>query len=230
MSRHTGSCFAEIVFATGSGEYCCHWSQQRARKKAEGELQPPKHEIADLRSGQILENRLRDVAAAVEQITGMSFIQFTRSMMLAQGGFAAFLQAPADERAPILEQITGTEIYSEISIRVHQRYSDKKKELELLQAATSNIKILTEAEEQEMEILLKTLNEQDTAGQAQLQSLTEALAWLTRLEEREQEVKAVQLQWEAFLARQEAFRPDEERLRLARQAVGLDGAYHRLCW
>ncbi|HRW11822.1 MAG TPA: AAA family ATPase [Syntrophomonas sp.] len=228
MSRHTGSCFAEIVFATGSGEYCCHWSQQRARKKAEGELQPPKHEIADLRSGQILENRLRDVAAAVEQITGMSFIQFTRSMMLAQGGFAAFLQAPADERAPILEQITGTAIYSEISIRVHQRYSDKKKELELLQAATSNIKILTEAEEQEMEILLKTLNEQDTAGQAQLQTLTEALAWLTRLEEREQEVKAVKLQWKAFLARQEAFRPDEERLRLARQAVGLDGAYHRL--
>lgn len=228
MSRHTGSCFAEIIFETGSGEYCCHWSQQRARKKAEGELQPPKHEIADLRSGQILENRIRDVAAAVEQITGMNFIQFTRSMMLAQGGFAAFLQAPADERAPILEQITGTEIYSEISIRVHQLFSDKKKELELLEVATSNIRIMSEAQEQELEVLVKAQTEQDTAGQAQLHILTDALAWLTRIKEREQQVKAVQTQWQDFLARQQAFRPDEERLRLARQAVGLDGPYHRM--
>jgi ATPase involved in DNA repair len=51
----------------------------------------------------------------------MDFDRFTRSMLLAQGGFAAFLQAAPDDRAPILEQITGTEIYSRISIRVHER-------------------------------------------------------------------------------------------------------------
>ncbi|HNX92020.1 MAG TPA: AAA family ATPase [Syntrophomonas sp.] len=228
MSRHTGSCFAEIIFETGSGEYCCHWSQQRARKKADGELQAPKHEIADLRSGQILENRIRDVAAAVEQITGMDFIQFTRSMMLAQGGFAAFLQAPADERAPILEQITGTGIYSEISVRVHQLFSEKKKDMELLQAETRNIKVMNEAEEQELQQLLQLQAKQEAAGQEQLKVLHEALGWLDRIKEMEQMVSAIQLQWQDFLERQASFRADEERLRLARQAIGLDGPYSRL--
>jgi exonuclease SbcC len=228
MSRHTGSCFAEVVFETGRGEYCCHWSQQRARKKPDGELQPPKHEIADLGSGQILENRIRDVAAAVEQITGMDFIRFTRSMMLAQGGFAAFLQAPADERAPILEQITGTEIYSEISVRVHQRFSEKKKEMDLLQAESRNIKVMSEAEEQELQQLLQIQAEQEAAAQEQLKGLHEALGWLDRVKAIEQMVSTAQLQWQDFLARQASFRDDEERLRLARQAMGLDGSHNRL--
>lgn len=115
MSRHTGSCYAEITFTTRDGSYRCHWSQQRAHKKHDGELQVHKHEISDAISGQVLENKIRDVALKVEEITGMNFNRFTRSMLLAQGGFAAFLQAPPDERAPILEQITGTEIYSQIS-------------------------------------------------------------------------------------------------------------------
>lgn len=99
MSRHTGSCFAEVSFETREGVYRCHWSQQRAKKKPDGELQAAKHEISDVNTGKVIASKLRDVAAVVEQITGMNFTQFTRSIMLAQGGFAAFLQAPADERA-----------------------------------------------------------------------------------------------------------------------------------
>ncbi|NOQ51638.1 MAG: AAA family ATPase, partial [Desulfuromonadaceae bacterium] len=120
MSRQTGECFAEATFETQAGRFRCHWSQHRARKKPDGELQAPKHEIADADSGQIFEAKLRGVAGQIETVTGMDFDRFTRSMLLAQGGFAAFLQAAPDERAPILEQITGTEIYSRISIRVHE--------------------------------------------------------------------------------------------------------------
>src|SRR5690606_10198788 len=47
MSRQTGECFAEVVFETALGRFRCHWSQHRARRKAEGDLQFPKHEIAD---------------------------------------------------------------------------------------------------------------------------------------------------------------------------------------
>jgi exonuclease SbcC len=92
--------------------YRCHWSQHRARKKPDGELQAPKHEIANADSGEIFESKIRGVADQIESATGMDFDRFTRSMLLAQGGFAAFLQAAPDDRAPILEQITGTEIYS----------------------------------------------------------------------------------------------------------------------
>src|SRR5690606_2204532 len=82
--------------------------------------------------GRIIESKLSRVAEQVELATGMDFERFTRSMMLAQGGFAAFLQATADKRAPILEQITGTRIYSEISVRVHERQRSERQALELL--------------------------------------------------------------------------------------------------
>jgi exonuclease SbcC len=120
MSRQTGECFAEVTFETQKGRFRCHWSQHRARKRPGGEFQAPKHEIADADSGKIIEAKIRDVAYRIEKVTGMDFDRFTRSMLLAQGGFAAFLQAVPDERAPILEQITGTEIYSRMSIRVHR--------------------------------------------------------------------------------------------------------------
>ncbi len=121
MSRQTGECFAEVTFETQVGRFRCHWSQHRSRKKSDGELQAPKHEIANADTGEIFESKMRGVADHIESVTGMDFDRFTRSMLLAQGGFAAFLQAAPDERAPILEQITGTEIYSQISIGLNVR-------------------------------------------------------------------------------------------------------------
>src|SRR5512137_2084080 len=55
MSRQTGECFAEVTFETGKGRYCCHWSQRRAHKKPDGELQQARHEIADAATGEVLE-------------------------------------------------------------------------------------------------------------------------------------------------------------------------------
>lgn len=133
MSRNTGECFAEVVFESQKGKFTCHWSQRRAHARPEGDLQQPKHEISDS-SGKVLENRIAKVLERVIETTGLDFSQFTRSIMLAQGDFAAFLNANPDERAPILEKITGTAIYAEISRKVHERTSletDKRRDLTL---------------------------------------------------------------------------------------------------
>lgn len=228
MSRHTGSCYAEISFETREGYYRCHWSQQRARKNPQGELQPPRQEIADAHSGQILENKIRDVAARVERITGMNFTRFTRSIMLAQGGFAAFLQAPADERAPILEQITGTEIYSEISRKVHERQREENDRLKILQAEISGIKLLTTEEEealrQDMEVKIARGKER----QEELKGLQLVLDWLDRMVGWENEIKDIEEQWQQYLKRQQAFQGEAWRLEKARQAMLLDAPYIRL--
>lgn len=228
MSRQTGQCYAELSFATGEGEFRCYWSQQRARKKPDGELQLPKHEISDLTSGQVLETKIREVALLVEKITGMSFEQFTRSMLLAQGGFAAFLQAPADERAPILEQITGTEIYSEISIKAHQRRGEEKARLDMLQAEMAGIKILDEQEEQVLINKLQAAEEQEKQEQAKLKALREALNWLEQLAVLEREIRVLEEQWQESTALEEAFAPEKLRLERARQAMRLDVEYARL--
>ncbi len=228
MSRHTGSCYAEVTFSTRDGSYRCHWSQQRAHKKTDGELQIHKHEISDAVSGQVLENKIRDVALKVEEITGMNFNRFTRSMLLAQGGFAAFLQAPPDERAPILEQITGTEIYSEISMQVHERKREEESRLDILQAEIAGMKVLSAEDEEVLRegIALKTTQEEKQRGE--LGFLRKALAWLEQIGQLEDEIKSLEAQWQQYLKQLEAFQEDRWRLQRARQAVNLDAPYTQL--
>lgn len=129
MHRQAAECCAEVEIATGSGVYRCTWAQERAHRKPDGALQTPHHEIADVFADKILTTRKREVPKRVEELTGMDYEQFTRSVMLAQGDFAAFLNASPDERSPLLEQITGTEIYSKISINVHERRRDEQAKL-----------------------------------------------------------------------------------------------------
>ena len=167
MSRQTAECFAEICFETKEGQFRCIWSQHRSRKKADGDLQAPKHEISNASTGQILESKIKDVDSIIRTKIGMDFKQFTRSILLAQGGFAAFLHAKTTERASILEQITGTEIYTNISMRIHERRSSELRKLELLKSELSSIELLSEEAFSEKELALnkseeteKTLNKE----------------------------------------------------------------------
>ncbi|MCX8193886.1 MAG: hypothetical protein N3G19_00775 [Candidatus Pacearchaeota archaeon] len=52
---------------------------------------------------------ISEVKEKVEQITGLDYQRFLRSVMLAQGDFSAFLKADEKSRGELLEKITGTE-------------------------------------------------------------------------------------------------------------------------
>ena len=228
MSRHSGTCHAEITFSTRTGRYRSHWSQHRARRKAGGELQNPKHELADAESGELLTTGLKDVAAAIERLTGMDYQRFTRAMLLAQGDFAAFLRAAPDERAPLLEQITGTEIYSRISIAVHERLRDALEQQRQLATETAGITPLDAATHtaltqestalQKQLAALATRQQQTAAALARAQNIAELTAELARLDEQHTEHQAA-------LAR---FAPERERLAAAQSAALLDADYARL--
>ena len=189
MSRQTGECFAEVVFETLQGRFVCHFSQHRSRKKSDGELQPPKHEISDADTGKIIESKLRNVVLAVEQKTGMDFDRFTRSILLAQGGFAAFLNATPDERAPILEQITGTEIYSQISIRVHTKKTHEHSKLDKLQSSLSGMQLLDKDEEDKLNSQLKEKNKFETRLVKKQEKINDVIKCQKQLEEKEKDSK-----------------------------------------
>ncbi len=228
MSRQTGECFSEVTFETQTGRYRCHWSQHRARKKPDGELQAPKHEIANADSGEIFESRIREVASRIESATGMDFDRFTRSMLLAQGGFAAFLQAAPDDRAPILEQITGTEIYSRISIRVHERQREEREKLNELQAETAGIMILEPEQEQELGQALETKQKEETNLAAKTADTGKAIDWLTSIDGLKKEIIGLADEASKLQIDIEAFKPDREKLNRALTAASLDGTYATL--
>ena len=228
MSRQTGECFAEVTFETQAGRFRCHWRQHRARKKPDGELQAPKHEIANADSGEIFESRIRGVADRTETATGMDFDRFTRSMLLAQGGFAAFLQAAPDERAPILEQITGTEIYSQISVRVHERQREEREKLNLLQAETAGIVILEPEQENEInqELVARKNEEADLVGKST--DTEKAITWLTAIAGLKKEINGLTEEANRLQSDIDAFKPERDRLSRAAKAVLLDGLYATL--
>lgn len=233
MSRQTGECFAEVTFEAqnrngGTDRYRCHWSQHRSRKKSNGELQAPKHEIANADSGEIFESKIRGVADQIESATGMDFDRFTRSMLLAQGGFAAFLQAAPDDRAPILEQITGTAIYSQISIRVHERQREERDKLNMLQAETAGIVILEPEQEQELGQALETRQQEETDLASKSAEIGKAIVWRTTINHLKQEIGHLAVEADKLQIDIEAFKPHREQLNRALHAASLDGAYATL--
>ncbi len=147
MSRQTAECYSEVVFDSRGGRYRCYWEQHRSRKKADGNLTEAVHEISDAETGKIIENRKSRVIGVIEEKTGMDFERFTRSVLLAQGSFDNFLKADQEQKSRILEQITGTEIYSTISVRVHERLREEKNSLDILRNDLSAINLLEEIEE-----------------------------------------------------------------------------------
>ncbi len=224
MSRHAGDCFAEVTFSVASGTFRAHWSQHRSRRRAGAELQMQKHELSDA-DGNLLQSRVQETQGAIEELTGMDFDRFTRSILLAQGGFAAFLQADADRRAPVLEQITGTEVYSRISMLVHERHRAERARLELLRAATGGIRVLEPGELDSIHGRLDALLVAERNGQVRLDALLRLMRKREEVERLEAELSELRRQAAQLAAATERLEPDARRLMLAQKASSQMGRY-----
>jgi exonuclease SbcC len=228
MTRQTGEYFSEVEFVSEKGHFRCMWHQKRAYREAVGELQSPKHEIIDAKTGVPIESRQAAVQQKVIEVTGLDYQQFTRSILLAQGEFATFLDAKAEERAPILEKITGTEIYGQISIKVHERFGQEKATLGELTIMVDTLDIIPQeqvkkihVEKEEHEIKIKEIS-------AYCKTLEDAVAWLVAIETLETEIAKLQEQKTTLTIRKENAKTDLGILCRARKARDLEGVYSGL--
>lgn len=232
MSRHTGECRSEVIFATKSGSYRCTWLQKRARKNPEGNLQSPTHEIApftdDATKLPPLETQTRKTRKLVAEFTGMDFDRFTRAMLLAQGSFAAFLQANSDERSNLLEEITGTEIYGDISRKVHDFKTQSDAELKTLTDRLSGMTVLSDEEVQSLtsqkNALIDIVNETQTA----LTKIESDKLWRQNLDAYTHQINKLEHEARNLAEQESQFAPQKTRLQRALKALEVSGDIKKL--
>lgn len=139
LRRGAAEAWAEVDFAGNDDiRYRARWSVRRAYGKPSGALQPSKMTLHRLPELDPLGGTKTEVAAEIVQRIGLSFEQFTRAVLLAQNEFSAFLKTDENERGELLETLTGTTIYSDISRRAFERYRAEQERTRTLSAKLAN--------------------------------------------------------------------------------------------
>lgn len=214
LRRGAGQGHAEVDFVGQDGRaYRVRWEAVRARGRANGKLQADRRLLERLDDATAVAAGKTAVAEWIERLTDLTFDQFRRTVLLAQGEFDAFLLSAEGERSELLEKITGTTIYSEISKRVHAGTEAKRAALRELEAARRAVGLLDEAARAERHAARDRLAGETVVLSGELAGLNAALAQARRLEETRAQAAAAEARLAAARRALEAHH--DESLRLA---------------
>ena len=136
-------CYSEVVFIGNNGaEYRARLSLgiYMGLKDSAGERHLKYRDpVWELHRGTAEEwTKAKDVEDHILEAVKLSFEQFNRMAMLAQGQFAAFLTGDKKERENILEQLTNTEIFSKYGQAVGNIFGKVKAERDNIKATYDN--------------------------------------------------------------------------------------------
>jgi exonuclease SbcC len=176
MSRHTGEAWAEVDFSCATGQFRSLWQRQRARKKPDGKLQNPRRQVIALPSGEILTEKIPEAEQKIPELTGLDYDRFLRSVLLAQGEFTSFLKADTRARTELLQEVTGTVIYRDLSAAAYARADQAKKACELLQRDQQSVQILDELTRTQTLARLEAVGREQKDRLQQLSTLTARLS------------------------------------------------------
>lgn len=166
LTKGERECAVEIEFSCKSGNFVSKWWIEMNRNQ---NLNDYGMEITDLQTGQLLPLKKSEVPKRNEELIGLSYDQFIKSILLSQGEFAKFLKSGKDERGKLLEDITGTQIYRKLGKKAFEIAKEKGQALKDLRTNidTEKRKLSTPEQEQiwlnrkiEIEQLLKDLDAQ----------------------------------------------------------------------
>lgn len=209
LRRGAADGYAEVDFVGNDGrDYRARWSVRRSRAKIHGKLQaidmtfkslPDLQPIGGVNKG--------EVKAEIAQRIGLNFEQFTRSVLLAQNEFSAFLKAEDNERGELLETLTGIVIYTTISKRAYERAKVEQASLARLNDRLADQKPLGQEARAQLDQDSKQANEALAALDLRKKYLDEHLRWHDALDKAQNSERLAHEVWDELLAAQQAAAP-----------------------
>lgn len=213
MRRNTAEAYTALLFTGSNGvHYEAIWSVARAHNKVTGKIQGKKWSLHNLDTDHAY-TKDKEIQEEISRAIGLDFKQFCRTTLLAQGEFTRFLNSKDDDKAEILEKITGVDAYSKIGVKIFEKTSVMKKLWEDAQLKTAGITLLSEEEKANKNAELETLAEQDKQLRTSIEAINKKLTWLKEEQElrlRHTQAKEAFEQAQALLASDE--KKEEERL------------------
>lgn len=165
LRRGTSDGYAEVDFQGVDGHrYRSRWSVRRTRNKASGSLQPQVLEVKDLDTEKEFQGTKKELLAQLVDLVGLTYEQFTRTVLLAQNDFATFLKSRGSAKAELLEKLTGTGVYSRISQEIFARNKAAQEEVVMIHNKMSVIELLPEEELLSLQKEKEQLTEKRAAG------------------------------------------------------------------
>ncbi len=237
MTRGAKSCRAEVEFSCDEGLFTACWEQKRSRPGSQDPFQQPKRRLSKFSGGgwtEIAGTRKELEKETMRLVGAESFDQYLRTSMLAQGKFDTFLSADGKsddkERSRILEQATGTAVYSRIGQAVHARAVSAKNEFDDLdrQLKGSCGMLMDDAERSRKEAELSENLKQEELLAKEVAALEAENAWHEEAGKIAQDKEALAAAEKSLADAKALFAPDGERLKRAAEALKLKAGFDNI--
>ena len=185
LRKGSWEAYIKLTFEAGGKDWEASWSTHRANRRTDGKFQGIQWEVIDSGCG------ISSKGSEIEKIISLSFDEFKRTTMLAQGEFTAFLKSRDDEKSAILEKITGTGIYKDIGRRISDKYRQSQQDYntkqDIIKGITDNM--LDEDAEKKIAEDLELQKQKSSKLEAERNALENISKAFTEKERLESEIK-----------------------------------------
>lgn len=198
MRRGTDHSWVEVQFSMPSGEhYLSHWESRLTRNDTYRQNDPTMWLKWGDGLKKTFDGRRTEVLRKIEEVVGLSFDQFCRTVLLAQNSFATFLTANNSEKSELLEKLTGSEIYGEVSKQIYERHAQAQQALEKIEARIEGLtrNKLTPDELKERQELLATFEREMAKLKDEHERLKQQSEWLQNYQRAQQVLAQAEAEW-----------------------------------
>ncbi|MBN1349825.1 AAA family ATPase [candidate division KSB1 bacterium] len=215
LSQGSSEGYSEVLFEANGKRYLSEWRVKRSKSNCLSSSV----KLIDAETGHLLNDKKQN--NPIVSILGLDFDSFRRSVLLAQGEFAAFLKAKLDDKRQLLESTTGMGIYDELREVLNQKLAEVRSAYERLKASLETIDKSDKKEIEATEQKLSKLKKELAALQAQRTEVSRKREAESKRTNAWNQLKAAEERHSKLLDRQAEMQSLETELKQARSAADL---------